>query len=126
MRRGRWKERVRMNWHDMHDVLATISGGNKKQKDLDSRGIEPRTTPMLGVVRGSIPRESRSFCFLFPPEIVAKTSCMSCQDIMDVLATISGGNKKQKDLDSRGIEPRTTPMLREYYLPRHHACRAKI
>jgi hypothetical protein len=36
----------------------------------------------MGVVRGSIPRESRSFCFLFPPEIVAKTSCMSCQDIM--------------------------------------------
>ena len=29
--------------------------------------------------------------------------------------------QKQKDLDSRGIEPRTTPMLREYYTTKPQA-----
>ena len=29
--------------------------------------------------------------------------------------------KGQKDLDSRGIEPRTTPMLREYYTTKPQA-----
>jgi hypothetical protein len=28
---------------------------------------------------------------------------------------------RQKDLDSRGIEPRTTPMLREYYTTKPQA-----
>ena len=46
----------------------------------------------------------------------------SWQGADDVLATISERKKaKQKDLDSRGIEPRTTPMLREYYTTKPQA-----
>ncbi|KAJ9484752.1 hypothetical protein VN97_g8612 [Penicillium thymicola] len=33
----------------------------------------------------------------------------------------SGKKQNQKDLDSRGIEPRTTPMLREYYTTKPQA-----
>jgi hypothetical protein len=35
--------------------------------------------------------------------------------------TIGAKNRKQTDVDLLGIEPRTTPMLREYYTTKPQA-----
>jgi hypothetical protein len=38
-----------------------------------------------------------------------------------ITSTTSTPTQVQKEMDSRGIEPRTTPMLREYYTTKPRA-----
>jgi hypothetical protein len=44
----------------------------------------------------------------------------------DFLLQAKNNTREQKDMDSRGIEPRTTPMLREYYTTKPQALLLKI
>jgi hypothetical protein len=46
---------------------------------------------------------------------------LPCPPHTHTTTTTSTPTQAQKEMDSRGIEPRTTPMLREYYTTKPRA-----
>ena len=66
------------------------------------------------------PTQSKRTCYTLGKNKGGKRESQ-CHSLLGEGHRLVTSKKSQKDMDSRGIEPRTTPMLREYYTTKPQA-----